>query len=55
MIQAPVQLLLSALLCNMLTSLMPQLNEELRSQELPTAEGNREFQVGKQGIPKTIF
>lgn len=45
MIQAPVQLLLSALLCNMLTSLMPQLNEELRVQELPTAEGNREFQV----------
>jgi hypothetical protein len=44
-VQAPLRLLLTALLCNMLTSMMPQLNEELRLLELPNAEGNREFQV----------
>jgi hypothetical protein len=45
MIQSPLRLLLTALLGNMLTSMMPQLNEELRTLELPNAEGNREFQV----------
>jgi hypothetical protein len=45
LVQAPLRLLLTALLCNMLTSMMPQLNEELRVLELPNAEGNREFQV----------
>lgn len=45
MVQTPLRLLLTALLCNMLTSVMPQLNEQLRQLELPTAEGNREFQV----------
>jgi hypothetical protein len=44
-VQTPLRLLLTALLCNMLTSMMPQLNEELRLLELPNAEGNREFQV----------
>ena len=47
LVQEPLQLLLTALLCNMLTSIMPQLNEELRVAELPNAEGNREFQVRK--------
>ena len=45
MVQTPLRLLLTALLCNMLTSVMPQLNEELRLLELPSAEGNRAFQV----------
>jgi hypothetical protein len=44
-VRQPLRLLLTALLSNMLTSLMPQLNEELRLAELPTAEGNREFQM----------
>eukprot|EP00598_Pedospumella_elongata_P004802 CAMPEP_0184980700 /NCGR_PEP_ID=MMETSP1098-20130426/10625_1 /TAXON_ID=89044 /ORGANISM="Spumella elongata, Strain CCAP 955/1" /LENGTH=1140 /DNA_ID=CAMNT_0027504173 /DNA_START=24 /DNA_END=3442 /DNA_ORIENTATION=+ len=45
LVQTPLRLLLTALLCNMLTSVMPQLNEELRLLELPTAEGNRAFQM----------